>query len=427
MILKALEVGRVVKNRHSGRYLQQDATRNFNQWAWADRGVQPIFLATTPLGSLRLVQINCLFTLREQAILVNKGGAMEPFDREYQTLQDAIAALQATEGLKTVKVEVVPFRPAKLHVRADAVLKIALNGHKQLFLAEVKAIDRRIAVAQIRTQLQQLINERYPGYRPLLITTFVTPDLAEECRRLDLPFLDTAGNLYLPTDTFVADIRGKARPARPFKNEYRANNPAGLKIIFALLCRPELAGAQYREVAKFARVALGAVGPVLDDLTQRGYLQRGKKLTGALLRKKELLNEWVTYYPANLRPTLRPRRYQADRELLIQIDLEPFGAYWGGEYGAEKLTRYLRAEHFLIYTPGTPPPALMTKARMRLAVDGNTETLEAFWLPALTAKPTTVAPPLLIYADLMATADTRNLEAAKEVYERFLAPNINQP
>lgn len=29
---------------------------------------------------------------------------------------------------------------------------------------------------------------------------------------------------------------------------------------------------------------------------------------------------------------------------------------------------------------------------------------------------TTIAPPLLIYADLMATADPRNLEAAKQVY-----------
>jgi hypothetical protein len=54
------------------------------------------------------------------------------------------------------------------------------------------------------------------GVSPLLITTFASPDLAEECRRLDLPFVDTAGNLYLPTDTFVVDIRGKARSARPF-------------------------------------------------------------------------------------------------------------------------------------------------------------------------------------------------------------------
>jgi len=208
--------------------------------------------------------------------------------------------------------------------RADAALTITLNGHKQLFVAEIKTIDRRLAVAQIRDQLQEFVTQCYPGYLPLLITTFATPDLAEECRRLDLPFLDTAGNLYLPTDTFVVDIRGKVRPAQPFKDKYRAN-PAGLKVIFALLCRPALAGAPYREVAKLAKVALGAIGPVLNDLTQRGYLQKGQNAGWNLLRKKELLNEWVTYYPANLRPALRPRRYKADREQLTHIGLEAFG------------------------------------------------------------------------------------------------------
>jgi hypothetical protein len=347
--------------------------------------------------------------------------------QEYQTLQDAIAALQATAGLKTVKVDVRPLPTKQPNPRADALLTITLNGHKQLFVAEIKTTDRRMAIAQIRAQLLEFITKHYPGYRPLLITTFVTQDLADECRRLDLPFLDTAGNLYLPTDTFVADIRGKARPARLFKDKYRAKNPAGLKVVFALLCRPALAGAPYREVAKFAQVALGAIGPVLNDLTQRGYLQKAKTPTGTLLKKKELLNEWVTYYPANLRPTLRPRRYQADREQLTHIGLETFGAYWGGEYGAEKLTRYLKAEHFLIYAPGTPPTALITKARMRLATDGNIEILEMFWHPELVNQPTDIAPPLLVYADLMATTDGRNIEAAKEVYERFLEPIVHQP
>ena len=111
---------------------------------------------------------------------------------------------------------------------------------------------------------------------------------------------------------------------------------------------------------------------------------------------------------------------------MTHIGLETFGAYWGGEYGAEQLTRYLKAERFTIYVPGTPPPALMTKARMRLATDGNTEVLEAFWHTQLVENLTTIAPPLLIYADLMATADPRNLEAAKEVYDRFLEPLVHQ-
>ena len=64
---------------------------------------------------------------------------------------------------------------------------------------------------------------------------------------------------------------------------------------------------------------------------------------------------------------------------------------------------------------------------MRLAPDGNIEILETFWCPELVNQPTDIAPPLLVYADLMATADGRNIEAAKEVYERFLEPIIRQP
>src|SRR5580693_9303665 len=207
---------------------------------------------------------------------MNTGEDMKLAGREYQTLQTAIAALQATAGLKTVKVDVRPLAIDHPNPRADAVLKITLNGHKQLFVAEIKTIDRRIAVAQIRAQLQEFITQRYPGYHPLLITTFATPDLAEECRRLDLPFLDTAGNLYLPTDTFVVDIRGKARPARPFKDQYRANNPAGLKVVFALLCRPALAGAPYREVAKFARSPLEPSAPFSTTSPNAGTFKRPK-------------------------------------------------------------------------------------------------------------------------------------------------------
>lgn len=350
---------------------------------------------------------------------------MGPMNGEHQILHDAIAALQATLGVKA-RVELEPPPQKRGHQRADALLEITLKGQKHHFVAEVKAIDRRIAIGQIRAQLQGLIDQQYPGYHPLLITVFATDTLAEECRKLELPFIDTAGNLYLHTDNFMAYIRGQARPDNPFKHEYRANNPAGLKITFALLCNPALAGAQYRELARMARVALGTIGPVLNDLTQRGFLRHGKTPAGILERRKELLNEWVTYYPANLRPTLQARHYQADREKLVQTDLAPFGAYWGGEYGAEQLARYLKAERFLIYVPGTPPPALMTMARMRLATDGNTELLQTFWHPDLLREPTAVAPPLLIYADLMATADPRNIETAKQIYERFLEPTIHQ-
>jgi hypothetical protein len=91
-------------------------------------------------------------------------------------------------------------------------------------------------------------------------------------------------------------------------------------------------------------VALGTVGPILKVLERRGYLRTEK--TTKLLRTNELLQEWVTYYPANLRPTLQARHFQADRDKLLAIDLAPLGAYWGGEYAAERLTHYLKTERF---------------------------------------------------------------------------------
>ena len=63
---------------------------------------------------------------------------------------------------------------------------------------------------------------------------------------------------------------------------------------------------------------------------------------------------------------------------------------------------------------------------MRLAMDGNTEILRAIWNPELVQRPTPIVPPLLVYADLMAIAEPRNLEAAKEVYDRFLETPAHQ-
>jgi hypothetical protein len=336
-------------------------------------------------------------------------------------VQEALNALHEKTGLHA---RALPPAAIKAKIQPDAVIEIEYNGQKQRFVAEVKAIDRRIAVAQIHAQLTALIGAHFRGYRPLLITPFVTAALAEECRRLDLPFIDTAGNLYLRTHAWLVYLKGEPRPPKLQTDQYHAYKPAGLKLIFALLCRPTIVEAQYREVARLAHIALGAVGPILKDLEHRGYLETRK--TRRLMRTRELFQEWVTYYPATLRPTLEPRYFQADRDKLLRMDLAPLGSYWGGEYAAEQLTHYLKAERFTIYLTGPPPPPLLTGARMRLAADGNTEILQAFWNRDLLEPTATTVPPLLIYADLMASADPRNVETAKQLYEQFLKPTFDQ-
>src|SRR5216683_1414262 len=206
----------------------------------------------------------------------------------------------------------------------------------------------------------------------------------------------------------------------------RAELLTQIKVLFALLCRPRLLNAPYRELATTARVALGTIGPVLKDLeTRRLIATFGTTLPKRrLLNARALLQEWVTFYPATLRPKLQPRRFRAkNREWAQQTDLTRFDAYWGGEVAADRLTHYLKPEILTIYTLHNPTK-LITEFRLRADVNGDVEILDAFWDQNLITGPRDLVPPILAYADLMTATDARNLEAAKLIYEQHIAPNL---
>jgi hypothetical protein len=135
----------------------------------------------------------------------------------------------------------------------------------------------------------------------------------------------------------------------------------------------------------------------------------------------------VTHYPITLRPKLTLGRFHADPERLQSAALAPLNAYWGGEPAAEKLTRYLKPAHFTIYT-GNPIAKLVAAGRMRAEAGGNVEILEKFWnFPATTDKndPPDIVPPVLAYADLLSTHDSRNSEAARMIYDQRIAPTFD--
>jgi hypothetical protein len=89
----------------------------------------------------------------------------------------------------------------------------------------------------------------------------------------------------------------------------------------------------------------------------------------------------VTRYPDALRPKLFRNRYQDDVDRLQALDVGELKAFWGAEVAAQRLTGYLKPEHFTLYLRGDAK-LLLTQARMRLDPTGNTELLQAFWKPA---------------------------------------------
>jgi hypothetical protein len=332
----------------------------------------------------------------------------------------AVAALEKTTGINARVFPVVG-----QNRETDAIIEVEADHGRYRFGAEVKTVDRFATPAMLKAQ------RKIPNDPPLLVAPYITREVAEHCRQLHVPFIDTAGNAYLEEAGLLVYVVGQARPVELQRGHFRALNPAGLKLTFTLLCRPKLLNENYRKIAAAAGVALGTVGADMKDLEARGFFNlEAHSHRRTLLDPERMLQEWVTHYPITLRPKLNLGRFRADPERLQHTALAPLNAYWGGEPAAEKITRYLKAAHFTIYT-GVPIAKLVAAGRMRAEPGGNVEILEKFW--NFTAPPTDkngapdvlppdIVPPILAYADLLATHDGRNAEAARMIYEQRIAP-----
>jgi hypothetical protein len=342
-------------------------------------------------------------------------------DQDIAILDRAIHALQRTTGLTAALTTREPKTP-KGH-RPDAVIEIKEGGKRLQFFAEVKAVDRAVALAAVKHQLEPY------GRKGVLVAPYLTAELAQHCRdRLDLQFIDTAGNAYLRTPGLYVFVQGERPHGPTAQTAMGARGGAtatALRVVFVLLCRPELLNAPYREIAEAAGIALGTVGWAFLDLERRGYLAAApQRRNRHLLEPTRLLDEWVTNFPIRLRPKLNLRRFRApDLGWWEQARL-PDGARWGGEVAAAKLTDYLKPATGTIYLePAKARDALVTlvqEHRLRADPQGNVEILDAFWKLPEEDTPRDLVPPLLVYADLMATLDPRNLEVAKRIREQYI-------
>ena len=334
-----------------------------------------------------------------------------------KVLEGALAAFQKATGLH------VEIHDNGYHegIYSDAFIRITYEDVELDFAAEVKLGINRATIGVVA---QEFFNFQEKG---LLVTRYVNPRIAELLKEKDIPFIDAAGNAYIKRPPLYIFIKCN-RPAEKMRPEQiqRAFRPAGLKVLYVLLCNPGIENKPLRRIAKAAEVALGTVNRVMKELQRMGHLiergRRGRKL----VRKDNLLKRWVTAYPEQLRPKLFRGRFKAiNYDWWKDVDIGDFGAYWGGEVAAAFLTKYLRPEIVTIYTK-QPVGKLILKNKLKKDPDGNVEILNLFWNFELHTFDNDLVHPILVYADLMATGDNRNIETAGMIYDTEIAKFIRE-
>jgi hypothetical protein len=252
----------------------------------------------------------------------------------------------------------------------------------------------------------------------LLLTKYIPFLIAENYVKEGINYIDTAGNCCIRQGTLCIIIEGKKIERLPKTNQTRAFRDAGIKLLYWLLLNPENMNKSFRELADLAQISLGSVSIVFQELTNLKFILRTKNRK-ALKNKPELLQRWVIAYNDVLRPRLQIKQMsfskQSEYSNWHNLPL-PEKTLWGGECAAFLLTGNLTPAKYTIYTANTWQSVGKT---LKIIPDetGKIELLNLFYK---TENADNSISPLLIYADLMGSGDSRNIETAEIILNNDL-------
>ena len=303
-------------------------------------------------------------------------------------------------------------------------------GEKYYYLKVVPKLSPAIADLVIH----QLKTTPAPANcAPLLLTHYVSPNLAAIFKQKGIEYADCAGNLLLQQAPLYVQISGQKHPLGRSGLD-RLFRPAGLKLIYLFLRNRQAVNATYRALAEDAGIALGAIGDLLGELEKRGNLDKGEN-GRELVAAEELLQRWQLGYIETLRPRMFLQRcsLSSDYQLeqlpeLIRRSPNADLVMLGGELGASLLSSSVKPESAVLYLEPQVQLKLMLQLHLTPDPDGDITLLTPFgaqnlwngWQP----EGLKLVDPLLTYAELASSARCERM--ADKLYSQYLLPRLSE-
>ena len=349
----------------------------------------------------------CMFTLRGQSYTNEQTNKME--EKIVYTALENLRKHTGIEGWYYVN----------LKDYLDGEVRLLFNNGEERFTIEVKR--------EIRTHQLEQIRQLAVRYKDLLlIADIIFPKIKEELRKMGVGYLDAAGNIFVQTDKNHVWIEGHKIEKTEAIKVNRAFTATGLKAVYLFLIDENMVNQPQRTIANEAGIALGNINYVINGLKEHGFLiEKGRKQF-QIINKKQLLERWMEAFEEKLKPTLHIGNFRFtksnDENNWKEITLKPNETYWGGEPAGKIITNYLVPEIFTLFTDETRNN-LIKNYRLVPENTGNIKAYKKFWKGQATFNETVVHP-LLAYADLMNTGNSRCMETAKMIYDRYFKENI---
>ena len=357
-----------------------------------------------------------MFNIYERAAIRFKGGVME----KKQILQQALKKLNtyvSSELKQDFDEDMFSLQSSSAINDGPISLTASETGvtYPVFIQAWAPQKDINALISQIKSMSGKVI----------LFADFVNPVMAEKFRRRGLSFVDCAGNIFLKNEQFNIFVKGKKssrlRSGRG-RVRGRAFNTAGLKLIFAVFNQPQFLNVSYRDISNKINIALGSVGPVIDDLYASGYiLDDGER---RLVNKKRLYERWVDGYLEKLRPRQIMECYSCD-DVNWWKKAEPaeFKGVWGGEVIVAKSTPFMVPESISLYfSSEVKQKDFADYCGLRKDDEGDICVYKSFWSPSYAGDDNIDGlSPMIIYADIVDSINPGSWDVAKTFYGEAIA------
>ena len=311
------------------------------------------------------------------------------------------------------------YAPSNQTNELDGAVDFVLNNTTERFFVEVKK--------EIRYHQLEHINQMAITHGNfLLISDSLFPNIKAEMRKKGISYLDAAGNIFLNTDKQHIWIEGHKNEKKGIEKINRAFTSTGLKAVYLFLIDDNFINQTQRTIADEAGIALGNINLILHGLKEQGFLIETSKKVFQIINKKGLFEKWMAAYEDKLKPALHIGNFRlldmSDGNNWKKINLKPDHTFWGGEPAGEIITNYLIPEILTIYTSETRND-LIKNYQMIPDPEGNIRVYKKFWKHQATYSQTVVHP-LLAYADLLSTGNSRCVETANLIFEHHVKKNI---
>ncbi|MCB0415870.1 MAG: hypothetical protein KDD50_16140, partial [Bdellovibrionales bacterium] len=335
--------------------------------------------------------------------------------KELELVKNAIKQVEKATGFN-IKIQGEQMLVGK-NYRPDYFITVTSGNIEWPMVVECKS--SKITPMSVRRSISYIKESGIPG---LIIVRKINPKMANYLKSKGIAYVDMEGNIFFPVEVGNLTHQPENKSVNKREKQKVFGGVTFVKLVYEFLTNPKSLSWSQRELSRVTQMSLGSVNNVIENLKETEHIILDPNKNLLLKNRDDLIDKWTHTYIGGLRRrniigqysfAMPPENSQWWKDVKFNIA----GIVWGGESAAEYYSGYLSPGEFTLYTTRTKISIIIGTLKLKPNPNGAVKIIEVFWEMNYSDK---FAPPLVVYADLLSSTNSRLHETAELIYEEHL-------